>query len=124
VHYIVNGGRDLEVPAVFIRLPEEAAVRAVKPRCRWCKSFITDCRHNQEFDEEEEARQRALAEKAAKEASILSGEGISQLTPLSVDGGQEVVRIVKNPLEKFYRKAERDKKRYHLHRFSQRILGA
>ena len=59
VSYIVSRDKDREVPAVFISLPDEGRSRAVKPRCRWCKCFITDCGHNQEVDEEEEEKLRA-----------------------------------------------------------------
>ena len=44
----------------------------VKPRCKWfhCRCFIADCGHNQEIDEETEAKKKAEEEKERAAAKL------------------------------------------------------
>ena len=118
VSYIVSRDKDREVPAVFISLPDEGRSRAVKPRCRWCKCFITDCGHNQEVDEEEEIRLAKMEEKET--LKISAGFESNQLpdTENAVSSTAQIgvcfaikKRKVPSILRVFYEKAEKDKRR-------------
>ena len=120
VSYIVSRDKDREVPAVFISVPEEGSSRAVKPRCRWCKSFVADCRHNQEYDEEAEARALAEAERAARELEFTATESASipQLVtssrPSSQGPSAEIRKRTPAALKEFYDKADKDRRRSRL----------
>ena len=115
VSYIVSRDKDREVPAVFISLPDEGRSRALKPRCRWCKCFITDCGHNQEVDEEEEIRLAKIEEKEAFKVCAVDEsdptptiENIISATPYF----STKKRKVPSTLRAFYDMAEKDKRRY------------
>ena len=84
---------------MFISLPDESGSRAIKPRCRWCKSFISDCGHNQDFDEEEEEKIRATAMKQIRIWASLHGKPESKIY-VDIDDHCDIFELKCQLLEK------------------------
>ena len=103
ISYIVHRGSDKDVPRIFISRVEGSAKRVVKPRCRWCKCFIVDCKHNQEIDEVAEAKKKLEKEKA----EIRKVNGVAH--PSLVES-LEMMRG--NWWSKYHEKARLDRERY------------